>query len=74
MDRAFRSAGVPAELHVYQEGGHGFGVRDVPLPCSGWKDRGLDWLRAAADPGRRRTLTAHPSSQVGWYASQRDRK
>jgi hypothetical protein len=32
-------------MHIYSRGGHGFGVRDVGLPCAGWTDRALDWLR-----------------------------
>ena len=28
--RALRDAGVPVELHIYDEGGHGFGVQEVP--------------------------------------------
>src|SRR5262249_28039123 len=27
-----KEAGVPAELHVYNRGGHGFGLRDRPMP------------------------------------------
>ena len=40
-----RQAGVPAELHVYAVGGHGFGIRARGLPVSSWKDRWLQWLR-----------------------------
>jgi acetyl esterase/lipase len=43
---AMRRAGVPAELHVYGTGGHGFAVRKVDHPCSTWSDRCTDWLRA----------------------------
>jgi endo-1,4-beta-xylanase len=41
-----KSANVPAELHVYNRGGHGFGVRtDRPeLPISRWPDRFQEWL------------------------------
>jgi acetyl esterase/lipase len=44
MYQALKRAGVPSELHVYSEGGHGFGVRKSPLPCSTWGDRALAWL------------------------------
>ena len=40
--RALRSAGVPAELHIYDEGGHGFGVRKSGRPVSGWPERCAD--------------------------------
>ncbi len=31
-----KKAGVPAELHIYSEGGHGFGVRPRPLAVTTW--------------------------------------
>jgi len=43
--RALRGAGVPAELHIYDEGRHGFGVRRTERPVSRWTDRCADWLR-----------------------------
>lgn len=37
---------VPAELHVYQNGGHGYGVRERPdSVISSWPDRATDWLK-----------------------------
>jgi acetyl esterase/lipase len=45
MYLAMKRAGVPAELHVYATGGHGFGVRKVDHPCASWTDRCTDWLR-----------------------------
>ncbi len=38
-------AKVPAELHIYQKGGHGFGVRTHPTPVNNWKDTLLAWMR-----------------------------
>lgn len=46
MYLAMKQAGVPAELHVYATGGHGFGVRKVGQPCETWTDRCTDWLRS----------------------------
>ena len=38
--------GVSGELHVYQNGGHGYGTRDRPDSVIGtWTDRATDWLR-----------------------------
>ncbi|MFP6766277.1 MAG: alpha/beta hydrolase [Planctomycetaceae bacterium] len=38
--------GVPAELHIYQNGGHGYGMRSVPESDIGtWPERATDWLR-----------------------------
>lgn len=41
-----RKAGVNAELHIYNRGGHGFGVRsDRPdYAVSSWQFRFVDWL------------------------------
>lgn len=33
-----------AELHMYQKGGHGFGMRKQHLPTDTWIDRFGDWL------------------------------
>ncbi|MBN8248284.1 MAG: hypothetical protein J0L84_12685, partial [Verrucomicrobia bacterium] len=41
---ALKRAGVPTEIHVYREGGHGFGVRPTGIPTGGWKDRFAEWL------------------------------
>jgi acetyl esterase/lipase len=46
LDRAWRAAGRPAELHLYARGGHGFGMRRRALPTDGWIDRFWEWLRA----------------------------
>ena len=41
---ALKHAGVPAELHVYTTGGHGFGLRPNNRPSSTWPQRCADWL------------------------------
>ncbi|MFC1635826.1 alpha/beta hydrolase [Planctomycetota bacterium] len=43
---ALRKAKVPAELHVYSKGGHGFGMRQRGWPVSAWRERWLEWMRA----------------------------
>jgi len=43
---ALRRAGVPAELHVYERGPHGFGVRDDFGTTSEWPDRWEAWMRS----------------------------
>lgn len=43
---ALRKAGVEAELHVYGDGGHGFGMKPVPQDIRTWPDRCADWLRS----------------------------
>jgi acetyl esterase/lipase len=39
-----REGGVNAELHVYAKGGHGFGMKDRPLPISSWPNRLHEWM------------------------------
>jgi acetyl esterase/lipase len=42
---ALRRAGVPAELHLYQEGPHGFGLNPGFGPISDWPARCAEWLK-----------------------------
>jgi acetyl esterase/lipase len=42
----WRQAERPAELHVYQEGGHGFGMRRQGKPSDSWTARLQEWLAA----------------------------
>ncbi len=41
---AYRDAGRPAELHIYETGGHGFGMAPKGQPINRWIDRLGDWL------------------------------
>ena len=41
-----KKAGVPAELHIYSLGGHGYGLRKTELPVTTWPARCEEWLRA----------------------------
>jgi len=38
--------GLKAELHIYSQGGHGFGMRKQDLPSDKWIDRFYEWLVA----------------------------
>jgi acetyl esterase/lipase len=42
---ALRDVGVLSELHIYDHGGHGFGVRRDGGPCAGWTEVCEGWLR-----------------------------
>lgn len=42
---ALRKAGVPAEMHIYEKGGHGFGLGKDKGSVSSWPDRCADWMR-----------------------------
>jgi acetyl esterase/lipase/lysophospholipase L1-like esterase len=37
-------ARIPAELHLYAQGGHGFGMRTQDLPSDSWIERFGEWL------------------------------
>jgi len=39
-----KNAGVPAELHIYAQGGHGYGLRRTELPVTTWPDSVTKWL------------------------------
>jgi len=43
---ALRKAGVPAEMHVYEKGPHGFGLRPDLGTTSEWPRRFGEWLRS----------------------------
>jgi len=36
---------VPSELHIYSEGGHGYGLRETEQPVTSWNHRMADWLK-----------------------------
>lgn len=53
---AMREKKVPAAVHVYPTGGHGYGLRRTTEPVTTWPDRAAEWLRhsgfLAARPAR----------------------
>jgi acetyl esterase/lipase len=42
---ALAKAGVPAEMHLYAQGGHAFGLRRTQFPITGWPRLVETWLR-----------------------------
>ena len=42
---ALKEAGVPAWMHLYSKGGHGYGLRDTGAAVNEWPDRAEDWFR-----------------------------
>jgi acetyl esterase/lipase len=42
---AWRDAGCSSELHVFDKGGHGFGMLKQGLPSDGWIDLFGEWIR-----------------------------
>ena len=53
-----RELKVPAELHVYERGGHGFGTGTAQCNCASWLDLFRNWLTA-------RGLDKSPATQAG---------
>jgi acetyl esterase/lipase len=44
LNAALRKAGVPAEMHVFEKGGHGFGLRNVVgMPAHVWPELFMTW-------------------------------
>jgi acetyl esterase/lipase len=39
-----KKAGVPVEMHLYAQGGHGFGLRRTKLPATAWPQLVETWL------------------------------
>jgi endo-1,4-beta-xylanase len=44
LAQALKKVGVPVEIHIYNRGGHGFGIRPRPLPISSWPVRLQEWM------------------------------
>jgi acetyl esterase/lipase len=43
---ALKENNVPAEMHIFQEGGHGFGMTKKNLPVDQWPELFFSWLKA----------------------------
>jgi len=52
LAQALKTAGVPAEIHIYNRGGHGFGIRPGAAPHCELAPavRGVGWWTAAILP------------------------
>lgn len=60
--QALRQAGVPAELHLFAHGGHGFGTRGIAgLPLAAWPQLALGWMRSVQDDPRARAPIPPPA-------------
>ena len=42
---ALKKAGVPAEMHLFASGGHGFGLRESDKAVMSWPKRAGEWMR-----------------------------
>jgi acetyl esterase/lipase len=43
---ALKRAGVPAEMHIYSTGGHGYGMLPSTKPVGAWPKRLEEWMRS----------------------------
>jgi acetyl esterase/lipase len=41
---ALRAVDIPAEMHIYEVGGHGYGIRPTGKPVSTWHHRFSEWM------------------------------
>src|SRR5262249_42493914 len=44
LAEALKEADVPVELHLYEKGGHGYGLRKTKVPVTAWNERCAEWL------------------------------
>ena len=42
---ALKQSKTPAELHIFRQGGHGFGIRDTKGPNTLWPQLCADWMK-----------------------------
>lgn len=64
---ALKEANVPSELHIFAQGGHGYGLRPTALPITRWPHLATEWLHtigmlpgAGADPAN--STASHQST------------
>lgn len=42
----YKKLGLPAEVHIYAKGGHGFGMKQKGLAVDHWPDRVAEWMKS----------------------------
>jgi acetyl esterase/lipase len=42
----YKKRNLPAELHIYAKGGHGFGMKQSGLPTAAWHIRAGEWMKS----------------------------
>lgn len=61
---AWEAANLPAELHIYTQGGHGFATIEQGLPVDHWLDLFAGWLSSLGwPPARVSQLSGNPTMQ-----------
>lgn len=51
LHAAWRAAGAPVELHLFERGNHGFGTSVTGLPVDRWPDLLVSWLESVSAEG-----------------------
>lgn len=41
-----KEKGIPAEMHIFSKGGHGFGMKKNGLPVEKWPDMFINWMKS----------------------------
>ncbi len=44
--QAMKKQNVPAEMHIFHQGGHGFGMNKINKPVEQWPDMFVQWLKS----------------------------
>ena len=44
---AYKRQNLPAELHIYSRGGHGFGTHQTKFPVDSWTQRAAEWMETS---------------------------
>lgn len=63
MYLALKRLHIPAEMHLYASGGHGFGLRKSDKPCCTWPQRCEEWMRSRGLLKQSETTNAPPASR-----------
>jgi acetyl esterase/lipase len=61
---ALKKAGVPAEMHLYAQGGHAFGLRRTKFPVTQWPQLAETWLQTIGMISVERDSPAAPAVHV----------
>src|ERR1035437_10149945 len=65
---ALKKAGVPVEMRLYAQGGHGFGLRRTKFPITGWPQLVETWL-GRLGCFRSRTPPAPPAKAITHFSA-----
>lgn len=67
---ALTQSNVPAELHLFTRGGHGYGLRPTLTPVTHWPNRAAKWLKdmgfceASSDWAKAQTTLGNPADHL----------